>query len=115
MRSRRAKARRLHRGSGKPWTPTWAAKRRLNAWRLFWRRSARYPTWKSPRATSGRLPDLLIDTDVFIDHLRGARALTAGDERLFYSVVTRCELFAGSKDDEAKVALLLSPFTELNV
>jgi predicted nucleic acid-binding protein len=61
------------------------------------------------------VPDLLVDTDVFIDHLRGARVLTAGDERLFYSVVTRCELFAGSKDDEAKVALLLSPFTELNV
>jgi predicted nucleic acid-binding protein len=61
------------------------------------------------------LADLLVDTDVFVDHLRGARSLKTGPHRLSYSVVTRCELFAGRSDEEVAVALLLSPFTELSV
>ena len=44
---------------------------------------------------SGTMPELLIDTDVFVDHLRGARGMAPGRERILYSVVTRCELFAG--------------------
>ena len=40
--------------------------------------------------------DILVDTDVFIDHLRGARQLTPGRHRLHYSVITRAELFAGN-------------------
>jgi predicted nucleic acid-binding protein len=59
--------------------------------------------------------NLLIDTDIFVDHLRGARALTAGSDRVWYSVLTRCELFAGSRADEAVIGMLLSPFTELPV
>ena len=39
---------------------------------------------------------LLVDTDVFIDHLRGFRKLAPGRDRLHYSVVTRCELLAAN-------------------
>jgi len=59
--------------------------------------------------------DLLIDTDVFIDHLRGARSLEAGADRLHYSVVTRCELLAGQKTQEDVVQRLLEPLQELEV
>ena len=57
---------------------------------------------------------LLIDTDVFIDHLRGARKLTAGEHRLHYSVITRCELLSGTAGS-ALVQRLLEPFRELSV
>ncbi len=57
---------------------------------------------------------LLVDTDVFIDHLRGFRELTAGRDRLHYSVVTRCELLAG-KVGSALIGKLLSPHRELDV
>lgn len=57
---------------------------------------------------------LLVDTDVFIDHLRGFRELSAGRDRLHYSVVTRCELLAG-KVGSALIAELLSPHRELDV
>ena len=46
------------------------------------------------------MPDLLVDTDVFVDHLRGARKMRAGLDRILYSVVTRCELFAGREVEE---------------
>jgi len=59
--------------------------------------------------------DLLVDTDVFVDHLRGARSLTPGGHALSYSVITRCELFAGRNTDEGAVELLLAPFRELPV
>jgi hypothetical protein len=38
---------------------------------------------------SGSVADLLVDTDIFIDHLRGAAELKPGRHRLHYSVVTR--------------------------
>ena len=61
------------------------------------------------------MPDLLIDTDVFVDHLRGARRLQPGRDRIRYSVVTRCELFAGREIDEQAVQHLLAAFDELSV
>ena len=60
------------------------------------------------------MADLLVDTDVFIDHLRGFRALRPGRDRLHYSVVTRCELFAGTFET-ALVQRLLNSFRELTV
>ena len=60
------------------------------------------------------MPDVLVDTDVFVDHLRGACELQPGKHRLHYSVVTRTELFAGSSAT-AQVAQLLAPFRELVV
>jgi predicted nucleic acid-binding protein len=58
--------------------------------------------------------DLLVDTDLFIDHLRGARPLDPGRHRIHYSVITRAELFAGSTATDL-VATLLSPFREVAV
>lgn len=57
------------------------------------------------------MTDVLVDTDVLIDHLRGAHELQLGQHRLHYSVVTRAELFAGTTATEA-VAQLLAPFRE---
>jgi predicted nucleic acid-binding protein len=59
--------------------------------------------------------DLLLDTDVFIDHLRGARRLKTVGDRISYSVVTRCELFAGGGAHDELIRLLLAPFTEVPV
>ena len=61
------------------------------------------------------MPDLLVDTDVFVDHLRGARRMQAGRDRILYSVVARCELFAGREMEEETVRRLLEPFEELPV
>lgn len=61
------------------------------------------------------MPDLLVGTDVFVDHLRGARPLDPGTESVSYSVVTRCELFAGRATEEGHVRRLLAPFRELPV
>jgi hypothetical protein len=58
--------------------------------------------------------DLLVDTDVFIDHLRGAHEIQRGRHRLFYSVITRAELLAGNVGSD-QVSQLLQPFRELSV
>ena len=60
------------------------------------------------------MADLLVDTDIFIDHLRGATALVPGRHRLHYSVVTRAELFAGNTATNLSIQLL-APFRELGV
>jgi predicted nucleic acid-binding protein len=61
------------------------------------------------------VPDLLIDTDVFIDHLRGERELLEAGNAICYSVVTRCELFAGPPAHEERVGELLAPLRELAI
>lgn len=63
-------------------------------------------------ATAGSVADLLIDTDIFIDHLRGSRQLKPGRHRLHYSVITRAELFAGNTASNLTVELL-APIREL--
>lgn len=60
-------------------------------------------------------PGVLYDTDVFVDHLRGAHKLVPAAGRLAYSVVTRCELFAGRHVDEETVHALLTPFDEIEI
>ncbi len=57
--------------------------------------------------------NVLFDTDVFVDHLRGARRLP--DFSGYYSVITRAELFAGDEDDEPAVRALLALHTEIAV
>ena len=64
--------------------------------------------------TNGIVADILVDTDVFIDHLRGARQLVPGRHRLHYSVITRAELFAGNTASNL-VNTLLAPFREIPV
>ena len=60
------------------------------------------------------MADLLVDTDIFVDHLRGAHELRPAGHRLFYSVITRAELFAGTTASDL-VVRLLSAFRELPV
>lgn len=61
------------------------------------------------------MPDLLVDTDVLVDHLRGAQPFDPGDDAVAYSTITRAELFAGRASQEAAVQTLLDPFRELAV
>jgi len=58
--------------------------------------------------------DILVDTDIFIDHLRGSAELKPGRNRLHYSVVTRAELFAANTATDL-VSQLLAPFREITV
>lgn len=61
------------------------------------------------------MADVLVDTDVLIDHLRGDRAFEPGSDRVFCSVITRGELFAGTGTDEEAVRRLLAPLIEIPV
>lgn len=56
-----------------------------------------------------------MDTDIFIDHLRGARRFRPRQHTIWYSVVTRSELFAGRSTEEGRVTALLAPFREVEV
>jgi predicted nucleic acid-binding protein len=59
---------------------------------------------------------VLFDTDVLIDHIRGHRQLRAGDVAgSCISVVTRAELFAGREDGEPTVEALLERFSEIDL
>ena len=60
------------------------------------------------------MADLLIDTDIFIDHLRGAKELDVASHRVHYSVITRAELFAGSSATDL-LSTLLGPFREIAI
>lgn len=61
------------------------------------------------------MAEVLVDTDVLVDHLRGHRPFAPGPDRISYSVVTRAELFAGNGTQEDPIRLLLGPFTEILV
>jgi predicted nucleic acid-binding protein len=58
--------------------------------------------------------DLLVDTDVCIDHLEGDKRLPRRG-RLAYSVITRAELLAGAQNNEAPVRRLLAGMDEIIV
>ncbi len=59
------------------------------------------------------MPDVLLDTDVLIDHMRGRRHLAT--DKTAVSVVTRSELFAGDERHEAAVEALLEDCEEIEV
>jgi predicted nucleic acid-binding protein len=61
------------------------------------------------------MAEVLVDTDVLIDHLRGHRPFRSRRDRVFYSVVTRSELFAGRAADEDVVRRLLAAFAEIGL
>ncbi len=69
---------------------------------------------RCPAEPNGTVADILVDTDVFIDHLRGARQLAPAHHRVHYSVITRAELFAGTTASNL-VSTLLAPFREMPV
>jgi predicted nucleic acid-binding protein len=52
------------------------------------------------------MADVLVDTDLFVDHLRGAHPLHVGKHRISYSVVTLAELVAGTSATATVVELL---------
>lgn len=54
---------------------------------------------------------VLVDTDVFVDHLRGARRLELDRDVLHYSVITRAELMSGTSATDA-IHRFLAPFRE---
>jgi toxin FitB len=68
-----------------------------------------------PGASGPGVAALLVDTDVFADHLRGEREFRRGDDSISYSVITRAELLAGASAQEERVERLLAPFPELEV
>jgi predicted nucleic acid-binding protein len=62
------------------------------------------------------MADLLVDSDVFIDHLRGVKRLEPPARKaIHFSVITRCELLAGKGVDEKVIHRLLEPFREVEV
>lgn len=61
------------------------------------------------------LDEVLVDTDVLVDHLRGTRALYRSAGSFAYSVITRSELFAGRATEEDRVRVLLAPMREVVV
>jgi hypothetical protein len=58
--------------------------------------------------------DYLVDTDVFVDHLRGARRFDPKAHRVHFSVITRTELVAGNTASDA-VTVVLAPFREIEI
>ena len=56
--------------------------------------------------TTGIVADVLLDTDVFINHLRGAVELRPGRHRVHYSVITRAELVQDQARAEFTVVML---------
>ncbi len=80
-------------------------------------RSAPCLNWRFRRGPSGTvaLPDFLVDSDVFIDHLRAGKRVPVPPRDSAYSVLTRAELYAGRNADENVVDLLLSAFEELPI
>jgi predicted nucleic acid-binding protein len=59
------------------------------------------------------LAELLVDTDVCIDHLVGVARLPGRHTRLAYSVVTRAELLAGPPEQHQPARRLLAPLREI--
>ncbi|MBI2773349.1 MAG: type II toxin-antitoxin system VapC family toxin [Chloroflexi bacterium] len=60
------------------------------------------------------MADLLIDTDIFIDHIRRARPIPP-TMMGSYSIITRSELFSGDELEEVAVQALLAPHDEVDV
>lgn len=58
--------------------------------------------------------EVLVDSDVLIDHLRGEHRLSSGGRYLGVSVVSRCELFAG-RDAPERLRRFLGAMIELGI
>lgn len=59
------------------------------------------------------MPRLLLDTDVFVDHIRRRQEIRPRAQAISYSSVTRAELWAAG--NEAVVRRILEPFMEIGV
>jgi toxin FitB len=58
---------------------------------------------------------ILVDSDVLVDHLRGHRRFSRGQDDLHVSAITRAELFAGRGTEERRIRRLLEPMIDLPV
>jgi predicted nucleic acid-binding protein len=61
------------------------------------------------------LARFLVDTDLFVDHLRAAHRIHVAPQDAAYSSITRAELYAGKHADEPMIDLLLGAFEEIPV
>lgn len=61
------------------------------------------------------MAEVLVDTDVCIDHLEGTARLPGRRATLAYSVVTRAELLAGPEAQHEPACRLLAPLREIPV
>jgi predicted nucleic acid-binding protein len=70
------------------------------------------------------LAEILIDTDVLIEYLRGSPVVRRlmdeirnGDIKAYFSTITETELYSGSRNEreEARIAALLSFLTRVDV
>lgn len=61
------------------------------------------------------MAEYLVDTDILVDHLRRARRFEPGGDRVSYSVITRCELFAARSAEEDVIGALLGTMSEIDV
>jgi len=68
----------------------------------------------SATGESGVADRVLIDTDVLVDHLRGVREIVFRPG-LHYSLITRCELFAGPALHEGAVRNLLDGMSGIGI
>jgi predicted nucleic acid-binding protein len=58
----------------------------------------------------------LVDTDVLVDHLRGARTFSLAEQSdAAYSVITRAELYAGRRATEQPIETLLGSMLEVGI
>lgn len=61
------------------------------------------------------MAEILLDTDVLVDHLRSGSGISADGNGLHYSVISRAELFAGRGTEEGVVGRVLAPLYEHGV
>ena len=58
---------------------------------------------------------ILVDTDVLVEHLRGARRFDPIDDEVHVSAITRAELFAAADTAQAPVTRVLGAMKEIPV
>lgn len=105
------------RSSGPPSMLFWPGTNHRAGWKThFARRPAPYRNWSCRRETSGPgVAEVVLDTDVLVDHLQGTRTLDAEFTGSCYSSITRAELYGGKGADERVIDRLLGQFEEISV
>jgi predicted nucleic acid-binding protein len=61
------------------------------------------------------MANVLVDSDVLIDHLRGHRRFVRGDDGIHVSAITRAELFSGRASEERAIRRLVDSMIDIPV
>ena len=61
------------------------------------------------------MANVLVDSDILIDHLRGHRRFVRGKDTVHVSAITRAELFSGRASEERVIRRLLEAMADLPV